>query len=103
MHGEMKNAYKISAGKPEVKRILGRSRHSWENIKMDLKEMGVVLIHKAQGRDWWWAAMNVIINRFHERHSISRLTKNKCNSFINLYCIRKGDLKPSTTGLMATL
>jgi hypothetical protein len=37
----MRNKYKISVGKPEGKRPLGRSRHRWEdNIKMDLKEIG---------------------------------------------------------------
>jgi hypothetical protein len=36
--GEMRDAYKILAGKPERRRPLGRSRHRWEdNIKMDLK------------------------------------------------------------------
>jgi hypothetical protein len=37
--GEMRNAYRILAGKPERKRVLGRSRHSWVDIiKMDIKE-----------------------------------------------------------------
>jgi hypothetical protein len=35
---ETKNAYKILVSKPEGKRSLGRSTHSWEyNIKMDLR------------------------------------------------------------------
>jgi hypothetical protein len=38
--GEMRNAYKILAGKPEGKRPLKRLRHSWEdNIRTDLKEV----------------------------------------------------------------
>jgi hypothetical protein len=37
----MRNANTILAGKPEWKRPLGRPRHSWEDIKMDLGEMGL--------------------------------------------------------------
>jgi hypothetical protein len=40
MHGEMRNAYNILVGKPERKRPLGRSRHRWEDIRMDLRETG---------------------------------------------------------------
>jgi hypothetical protein len=33
----MRNTYKISAGKPEGKRALGRHRHRWENsVRIDL-------------------------------------------------------------------
>jgi hypothetical protein len=36
--GEKRNAYRISVGKPEGKRPLGRPRRRWEdNIKMDLR------------------------------------------------------------------
>jgi hypothetical protein len=36
----MRNAYKISIGKPEGKRPLGRLRSRWEdNIKMYLREI----------------------------------------------------------------
>jgi hypothetical protein len=38
--GEKRNAYKILVGKPEEKRPLGRPRHRWENIEMDLRETG---------------------------------------------------------------
>jgi hypothetical protein len=39
--GEMRGAYRVSEGKTEGKRLLGRSRHRWENrIKMDLLEVG---------------------------------------------------------------
>jgi hypothetical protein len=35
---EKRNAFRISVGKPEGKRPLGRPRHRWEdNIKIDLK------------------------------------------------------------------
>jgi hypothetical protein len=37
--GEKKNAYRISAGKSEGKRPLGRPRHRWmDNIKLELLE-----------------------------------------------------------------
>jgi hypothetical protein len=40
-NGEKRNAYRILAGKPEVKRPLGRPRRRWvDNIQMDLREMG---------------------------------------------------------------
>jgi len=39
--GERRGTYRVSVGKPEGRRPLGRPRHRWEdNIKMDLKELG---------------------------------------------------------------
>ena len=39
--GESKDAYRVSVGKPEGKRPLGRPTRRWEdNIKMDLQEVG---------------------------------------------------------------
>jgi hypothetical protein len=41
--GAKRTAYRILVGKPEGKRPLGRPRRRWEdNIKMDLREHGVV-------------------------------------------------------------
>jgi hypothetical protein len=38
---EKRNAYRISVGKPEGKRPLGRSRRKWvDNIKIDPREIG---------------------------------------------------------------
>jgi hypothetical protein len=38
---EIRNAYKIVVGKPEVKTPLGRFRCRWEdNIRIDLTEIG---------------------------------------------------------------
>jgi hypothetical protein len=34
--GKIRNVYKILVGKSEGKRPLGRPRHRWEDIKMDL-------------------------------------------------------------------
>jgi hypothetical protein len=44
--GDKRNAFRMSMGKPEGKRPLGRQRCRWvDNIKMDLRERedGVVL------------------------------------------------------------
>jgi hypothetical protein len=61
--GEMRNACKILAGKPEEKRPLRRPRHRWEvNIRMDLREIGwkcVECIHLSQNRDQCWPCMNM--------------------------------------------
>jgi hypothetical protein len=41
-HGEMRNVYKISVGKPGGKRLLGRPRRRWkDNIKMNFREIGL--------------------------------------------------------------
>ena len=61
-----RGAHKVSVGKPERKRPLGRPRRRWEdNIKMDLEEVGrgcedwMVL---AQGRDRWRALVSAVMN-----------------------------------------
>ena len=38
--GERRGVYRILVGKPEGKRPLGRPRRRWDNIKMDLQEVG---------------------------------------------------------------
>jgi hypothetical protein len=38
--GKMKYAYKILVRKPEGQRPLGRPRHRWEDIRMDLRVIG---------------------------------------------------------------
>ena len=41
-YGERKGVYRVSIGKPDGKRPLGRSRCRWEdNIKMDLQGGGI--------------------------------------------------------------
>jgi hypothetical protein len=54
--GETRNIYKILVRKLEGKRPLGRPRHRWEDIRMDLRKAGwevVEWIHLAQDRDQW--------------------------------------------------
>jgi len=52
--GKKKNAYRVLVGKSEGKSCCGRSRHGWNNIKIDLEEIGwegVNWIYLAQDRD----------------------------------------------------
>jgi hypothetical protein len=37
---EKRNAYRLLVGKPEGKRLLGRPRRRWMDIRMDLGEVG---------------------------------------------------------------
>jgi len=37
--GERRGAYRVLVRKPEEKRPLGRPRHRWDDIKMDLLEV----------------------------------------------------------------
>jgi len=52
-------------GKPEGKRPLGRPRHRWEDIKMDIQEVGcggMDWIELAQDRDRRRALVNAVMN-----------------------------------------
>jgi hypothetical protein len=65
-NGEMRNAYRILVGNPEIKRPLERARRSWmDNIKIDLRETvwdGMDWIGFVQDRDQWWALVNAVTN-----------------------------------------
>ena len=54
-------------GKPEGKRLLGRTRRRWEDyMKMDLQEVGcggLDWIELAQDRKRWRALENEVMNR----------------------------------------
>ena len=60
---ECRSAFKILTGKPIGKRPIGRRR--WEeNIRMDLKEIGIVTknwIDSAQDRNYWRALVNAAL------------------------------------------
>jgi hypothetical protein len=64
--GERRVVYRVSVGKREGKRPLGRPRRRWEdNIKMVLQEVrcwGMDWIELAQSRDGWWALVYAVMN-----------------------------------------
>ena len=64
--GERRGVHRVSVGKHEGKRPLGRPRHRWEdNVKMDLQEVGcggMDLIELDQHRDRCWALVNAVMN-----------------------------------------
>jgi hypothetical protein len=63
--GEGRGVYRVLVG-PEGQRPLGRPRRMWEdNIKMDLREIGIEgvnWIQLAQDRVQWWACVNTVVN-----------------------------------------
>jgi hypothetical protein len=63
--GERRGVYGVFVRKPEKKRLLGRSKHRWEdNIKMDLQEVeweGIDWIGLAQDKDRWRALVNAVM------------------------------------------
>jgi len=40
IYGGQRGAYRILVGKPEGRKPLGRPRHRWEDIKIDMQDMG---------------------------------------------------------------
>ena len=52
-------------GEPEGKKLLGRPRRRWEDIKLDLQEVrcgDIDWIDMAQDRDKWSALVNAVMN-----------------------------------------
>ena len=70
--GERRGLYRVLVGKPEGKRPLGRPRHRWVDIRMDLQEVGcgyVDWIGLAQDRDRWRTLVSEVM--FHKMWGIS--------------------------------
>jgi hypothetical protein len=65
-HALGRGVYRVLVGRPEGKRPLGRSRRRWEdNIKMDLKEIGIEeanWIQLAQDGVQWRTCVNTVMN-----------------------------------------
>jgi hypothetical protein len=64
--GEGRGVHRVSMGKPEGKRPLGRPRRIWEdNIEMDLQEVGGGCgdwVERAQDRDRCRALVGTVMN-----------------------------------------
>jgi len=63
--GERRGVYRFLVGKLEGKKPLGRSSNRWEDVTMDLQEVGcggMDWIHVAQDRDSWRALVNAVMN-----------------------------------------
>ena len=63
---EGRGVHKVSVGKPDGKRPLGRPRRRWDdNIKMDLEEVARGCgdwMELAQDRDRWRALVSTVMN-----------------------------------------
>jgi len=64
--GEERGVYRVSVGKLEGRRTLGRPRHRWvDNIRMDLQEVEcwyMDWIGLAQDRDRWRTLVSAVVN-----------------------------------------
>ena len=62
---EGRSVFKILTGKPTGKRPLGRPRRRWEDIRMNLKEIGINTrnwVDSSQDRNYWRALVNAALN-----------------------------------------
>jgi hypothetical protein len=62
-HAWERYVYRVSIGKPEGKRPLGRPRRRWEDgIRIEIGLGSVDWIQLAQDRDLWRAVVNTVMN-----------------------------------------
>jgi hypothetical protein len=64
-HGEVRNAYIISVGKPKGKKPLGRPTRRWKNNINNITEIAwedVNWIYLTQNRDRWLVLLNMVMN-----------------------------------------
>jgi hypothetical protein len=62
---EGRGVYRVLVGKPDGKKPLGRPRHRWEDIRMDLQEVeceGMDWIELVPDGDRWHALVNAVMN-----------------------------------------
>ena len=62
---EGRSAFKILTSIPAGKSHLGRPRSRWEDITIDIKEIGINTRNRvdlAQDRDYWKALLNAALN-----------------------------------------
>ena len=62
--GKRRGGYRVLVGKPEGKRPLGRPKLRWEDITMNLQEVGcggMDWIELDQDRDRWRALVNAVM------------------------------------------
>jgi hypothetical protein len=64
-YGGKRDVCRVLVGKPEGKKSLGRPKHRWEDIQMDLQEVvcgGMDCIDLAWDRDIWHALVYAVMN-----------------------------------------
>jgi transposase len=63
--GEGRGVYRVLIARPEGKRPLGRPRHRWDKIKLDLWKIGLDganWIQLAQDRVQWWVCVKTVMD-----------------------------------------
>jgi len=63
--GEERGVYRVLVGKPEGKRLLGRTRRRWVDIRMYLQKVGCGYMDwfgLAQDRDRWRTLVSAVMN-----------------------------------------